>query len=166
MIPAADTPIGFALHFAFVCLSLAYFAALYRLLKGPTIPDRIIVVDLVASATIGIILTFIILTGKTIYINVALIIALIVFMGNVAFAKYLKKPFVMIDWIIAILIVLASLFMLVAALGIVKLHDVYMRMHAITKASSLSIVLFLLAVIISHPGAENHCWSANGLLYL
>jgi multicomponent Na+:H+ antiporter subunit F len=91
MIPAADTPIGFALHFALVCLSLAYFAALYRLLKGPTIPDRIIVIDLVASATIGIILTFIILTGKTIYINVALVIALIVFMGNVAFAKYLKK---------------------------------------------------------------------------
>jgi multicomponent Na+:H+ antiporter subunit F len=91
MIPAADTPIGFALHFALFCLSLAYFAALYRLLKGPTVPDRIIVIDLVASATIGIILVFIILTGKTIYINVALVIALIVFMGNVAFAKYLKK---------------------------------------------------------------------------
>jgi multicomponent Na+:H+ antiporter subunit G len=66
----------------------------------------------------------------------------------------LKKPFVMIDWIIAILIIIASLFMLVAALGIVKLHDVYMRMHAITKASSLSIVLFLLAVVISDPSAE------------
>lgn len=60
----------------------------------------------------------------------------------------------MIDWIIAILIILASLFMLVAALGIVKLRDVYMRMHAITKASSLSIVLFLFAVVISYPSAE------------
>jgi multicomponent Na+:H+ antiporter subunit G len=57
----------------------------------------------------------------------------------------------MTDWIIAILIIAGSLFMLVAALGIVKLQDVYMRMHAITKASSLSIVLFLLAVIVHIP---------------
>jgi len=57
----------------------------------------------------------------------------------------------MTDWIIAILIITGSLFMLVAALGIVKLQDVYMRMHAITKASSLSIVLFLLAVIVHIP---------------
>ncbi len=81
----------FALHFGLVCLSLAYFAALYRLIKGPTIPDRIIVIDLVASITIGIILLLIIITGKSVYINTALMIALIVFMGNVAFARYLKK---------------------------------------------------------------------------
>lgn len=54
----------------------------------------------------------------------------------------------MTEWIVSILIILGSLFMLVAALGIVRLHDVYMRMHAITKAASLSIVLFLLAVVV------------------
>lgn len=91
MIASWNTLMGFALNFALICLSLAYLAALYRLLVGPTIPDRIIVIDLVASATIGIITVFILLTGKTIYINVALVIALIVFLGNVAFAKYLKK---------------------------------------------------------------------------
>jgi multicomponent Na+:H+ antiporter subunit G len=52
------------------------------------------------------------------------------------------------EWIVSILIILGSLFMLVAALGIVRLPDVYMRMHAITKASSLSIVLFLAAVVV------------------
>lgn len=91
MIPAPNTVLSFALNFSLVCLSLTYLAALYRLIKGPSIPDRIIVIDLVASATIGIVLTLIIITGETIYINVALVIALIVFMGTVAFAKYLKK---------------------------------------------------------------------------
>jgi multicomponent Na+:H+ antiporter subunit F len=91
MIPAPNTVLSFALNFSLGCLSLAYLAALYRLIKGPSIPDRIIVIDLVASATIGIVLTQIIITGETIYINVALVIALIVFMGTVAFAKYLKK---------------------------------------------------------------------------
>lgn len=81
----------FAFSFSLVCLSLAYFAALYRLIKGPTVPDRIIVIDLVASISIGITLMMVMLTGKSVYINIAIVIALIVFMGNVAFARYLRK---------------------------------------------------------------------------
>jgi multicomponent Na+:H+ antiporter subunit G len=57
----------------------------------------------------------------------------------------------MIDYIIAALIILGSLFILVAAIGVVKLQDVYMRMHAITKAASLGTLLLLVAVIISFP---------------
>jgi len=81
----------FAIHFGMISLSLACMAALFRLVKGPTIPDRIIVIDLVASITIGITLLVVVLTGKPVYINIAMVIALIVFMGNVAFARYLKK---------------------------------------------------------------------------
>ncbi len=57
----------------------------------------------------------------------------------------------MFEIIAAILIILGSLFMLIAALGIIKLHDVYMRMHAITKASSLGLILLLAAVVIENP---------------
>jgi multicomponent Na+:H+ antiporter subunit G len=57
----------------------------------------------------------------------------------------------MIDTIVAFLLLFASFFTLVAALGIVRLPDVYMRMHAITKASSLATILFLIALIIAHP---------------
>ena len=52
----------------------------------------------------------------------------------------------MIDWIAAFLLVSGSLFMLVAAIGIVKFSDVYMRMHAVTKAASLGALLMLAAV--------------------
>lgn len=91
MIPSATTLLGFSIHFALISLSLAYFAALYRLLAGPTLPDRIVVSDLVASASIGIVLVFTVITGKTVLINIAMALALIVFMGTVAFARYLKK---------------------------------------------------------------------------
>ncbi len=57
----------------------------------------------------------------------------------------------MIDTIVAILLLFASFFTLVAALGIIRLPDVYMRMHAITKASSLATILFLVALIFAHP---------------
>lgn len=57
----------------------------------------------------------------------------------------------MIEWIVAILLMSGALFMLVAAIGVVKLPDVYMRMHAITKAASLGAILMLAAVFLWHP---------------
>jgi multicomponent Na+:H+ antiporter subunit G len=57
----------------------------------------------------------------------------------------------MVEWIVSILLIFGSLFMLVAAIGVVKLPDVYMRMHAITKAASLGAILMLAAVFIWHP---------------
>lgn len=54
----------------------------------------------------------------------------------------------MIEWIAAFLLIFGSLFMLIAAIGVVKLPDVYMRMHAITKAASLGAILMLAAVSI------------------
>ncbi len=56
----------------------------------------------------------------------------------------------MMEWIVSILLIFGSLFMLVAAIGVVKLPDVYMRMHAITKAASLGALLMLLAVFLWH----------------
>jgi multicomponent Na+:H+ antiporter subunit F len=83
--------LSFAVNFSFACLTIALFAGLYRLLTGPSLPDRIVVMDLVASLVIGLILTYIMLTGQTVYLNVAVAIALLVFMGTIAFAKYLNR---------------------------------------------------------------------------
>lgn len=57
----------------------------------------------------------------------------------------------MMEWIVSLLLIAGSLFMLIAAIGVVKLQDVYMRMHAITKAASLGAILMLLAVVLWHP---------------
>jgi multicomponent Na+:H+ antiporter subunit G len=57
----------------------------------------------------------------------------------------------MMEWIVSILLMSGALFMLVAAIGVVKLSDVYMRMHAITKAASLGAILMLAAVVLWHP---------------
>ena len=81
----------FALYFSFISISVAFLAALFRLLKGPDITDRLIVLDLTASSLIGLVLLLIVFSGQTVYLNVALIIGLVIFMGNIAFARYLKK---------------------------------------------------------------------------
>lgn len=52
------------------------------------------------------------------------------------------------EWIAAILLVSGAFFMLVASIGMVRLEDLYMRMHASTKAPSLGIFLMVMAVIV------------------
>lgn len=49
----------------------------------------------------------------------------------------------MIDWISGILLVLGSLFMAVAALGVYRMPDLYMRMSSSTKASTFGAMLLL-----------------------
>ncbi len=52
------------------------------------------------------------------------------------------------DWIIAILLLLGSLIVLLAALGLVRLPDMFLRMHAATKSGSFGVVLILSGVLI------------------
>lgn len=56
----------------------------------------------------------------------------------------------MVEIISGILLMCATFFMLVAAIGVIKFSDVYMRMHAITKALSLGLILALSAMILQN----------------
>jgi len=59
----------------------------YRLLKGPSMADRVVALDLVASLLISAITLFSIVNKQPIYIDVVIALALIIFLGTVAFAK-------------------------------------------------------------------------------
>ncbi len=52
------------------------------------------------------------------------------------------------EWIAGILLVLGAFFMLIASIGMVKLPDLYMRIHAATKAPSLGIFLMMVGIIV------------------
>lgn len=56
----------------------------------------------------------------------------------------------MIEILSGILLICGAGFMLVASIGVVKFPDVYGRMHAITKAASLGLIMMLAAVILLH----------------
>lgn len=72
----------------------------------------------------------------------------------------------MIEIFISIFLLLGSFFTLIAALGVIRLPDVYMRMHAITKASSLATIFFLIALMIAHPTARIVLGSVLLLLFI
>ena len=49
------------------------------------------------------------------------------------------------------LLILGSLFALIAAIGIVRMPDIYCRMHAATKAGAFGVSLILLALCVALP---------------
>lgn len=55
------------------------------------------------------------------------------------------------DIIIGILLCLGTLFTLIASLGILRMPDLYTRMHAATKAGTVGLASLLLAVAIAIP---------------
>lgn len=78
---------------ALTMLSVAMLLALFRLAKGPSLPDRIVALDLIASLSIGFTIVFAIYTGQVRYLDIAVIVALVIFIGTVAYATYLKKKY-------------------------------------------------------------------------
>ena len=54
----------------------------------------------------------------------------------------------MIEWLAAALVVAGGFFCLVAGIGIVRLSDVFGRMHAATKAGTLGLALICIAVML------------------
>lgn len=72
-------------------LGIALLLALLRLLRGPRSPDRIVALDLMVTLGIGIIATYAIATDEAALLDVALVLALISFLGTIAFAYYLQR---------------------------------------------------------------------------
>jgi multicomponent Na+:H+ antiporter subunit F len=76
---------------SFAALLAALVLSLIRLIRGPEQASMIIALDLVASIVMGTILLFAVITGQGIYIDVAIVISLISFMGTLAISNYLKE---------------------------------------------------------------------------
>ena len=72
-------------------LSTALVLAFVRLVRGPTLPDRVVALDLLSALIVGFISVSAIETGQRILLEVAIVLALIAFLGTVAFARYLER---------------------------------------------------------------------------
>jgi multicomponent Na+:H+ antiporter subunit F len=78
-----------ASQFALVALSLALLVTAFRVVVGPTLPDRVVALDMLVAIAIGFIAVFAIWTGYTFYIDIALALGLAGFLATIAFARYI-----------------------------------------------------------------------------
>jgi multicomponent Na+:H+ antiporter subunit F len=72
-------------------LALSLVLSLGRLLRGPTLADRVIALDLIGFIAVGAIGVFSMAAGLPSLLAVAIVAALILFLGTAAFAIYLQR---------------------------------------------------------------------------
>lgn len=83
--------VTWALGFGIVALGLALALNLWRLFKGPGVADRILALDTMVINVIGIIVLTGIANGSGTSFEAALLLAMVGFVGTVAYAKFLLR---------------------------------------------------------------------------
>jgi len=72
---------------------VAFLLALYRFLKGPSVADRVVAFDVMTIVGITAIVLVAYLEGRGIYLDVALVYALLSFLGVIVVARYIERGF-------------------------------------------------------------------------
>lgn len=83
--------LALAITAAQIILGLAMGCAAFRVMRGPRAQDRVLGLDALYLAGMLLLLTYGIHTGRTLFFEGALVIALLGFAGTVAFAKFLMR---------------------------------------------------------------------------
>ena len=76
---------------ALVALSLALVMSFIRLVRGPSIPDRVVALDLIVLIAMGMVAVHAIQNNRATLLDAAVLLALIAFLSTAAFATYLAK---------------------------------------------------------------------------
>jgi len=76
---------------ALVMLTLGIVAAFVRLARGPSLADRVVALDVLAATIVAAAVLYAIRTGLAVFVDVALAIALVAFLGTVALAHAIES---------------------------------------------------------------------------
>lgn len=74
-----------------IIISLSMLAFIYRLIIGPSIPDRVVALDSLGVALICMVGLISILAETSFFLEIILLLAILAFIGTVAFSKFLEK---------------------------------------------------------------------------
>lgn len=77
-----------ATSFALIVLALSLLLTVWRAIKGPTLPDRIVALDMLVAIAIGFIAALALKTGFYLYIDIAISLGLVGFLATVALARF------------------------------------------------------------------------------
>ncbi|MDR6104613.1 multicomponent Na+:H+ antiporter subunit F [Agrobacterium larrymoorei] len=81
--------VSYASFAALLILCVAFLLTVYRAVVGPTLPDRVVALDMLVGIAIGFIAVIAIRTGFNLYIDIAIALCLVGFLATVAFARFI-----------------------------------------------------------------------------
>lgn len=85
---SGESVLEFSVLVAFAALSLSFLLTVVRVVKGPTLPDRILGLDMLVGVGIGFIAVTGIASGVTFNVDIAIALGLVGFLATVAFARF------------------------------------------------------------------------------
>lgn len=74
-----------------VIVILSMFGMLFRIFRGPSIPDRLVALDAIGVMFISVTGLLSILFGTDFFLDVILLLAVLSFIGTVSFSKFIEK---------------------------------------------------------------------------
>jgi len=80
-----------SLMIALALLALAIAFSMYRLLKGPSIPDRIAALDMIGVLILSMVAIIGLILETKAYYDLILVIGIVTFVGTTAFARYIER---------------------------------------------------------------------------
>jgi len=83
--------LNYVIFSVFGMISIALILNLWRLMRGPSLPDRILALDTMYINSIALIILYGLLMGSPLYFEAALLIAMIGFISTVAVCKFLLR---------------------------------------------------------------------------
>lgn len=83
--------IGTASDIAFAILSVALVLSVYRLIKGPTLADRVVSLDLMTLLAMAYAALYAVAAKEQAFLDVAIALGLVGFLATVAFARYAER---------------------------------------------------------------------------
>lgn len=85
------SPAAFGAAAALALLGASVLLVLVRLVRGPDLANRVVALDILSVLAVGIAASAAVLSGDDVYLDVALILALLAFLSTVAFARFAER---------------------------------------------------------------------------
>ncbi len=84
----SESFLAWSINVSLLVISAALVLIVVRIVRGPTLPDRILALDMLIAAVIGFIATMGVKAGFTLYVDIAIALGLVGFLSTVALARF------------------------------------------------------------------------------
>ena len=91
MVTEAPAFLTTAVDVALIVAAALTLLAGYRVVRGPTVPDRVVALDTIGTNVVAIAVLFALSTGEGLFVTVSLVLAIIGFISAIAVAQYITE---------------------------------------------------------------------------
>lgn len=83
--------LALAVSISFGMLIISFFLTVFRLVRGPSVADRVMALDFLFTLGVTFVVIFAIATDRFVYLDIAIALGLVGFLATVAYARFVYQ---------------------------------------------------------------------------